>query len=154
MRDITVNTVRFSQTAMLMLVLAFGTYASAEAAPWWNPFARDTPSTNPNYAPGKMVIDGKPVRGSSVQEPKSVGASAVDKVGQGTKKMFASTKDALSFKKKPSVPGANGQPSWSRQVPAQRKPAKQKPGMFSSLFKPKQPEAPRTVEEFLQQPRP
>jgi hypothetical protein len=150
-----VNIARTSRTALLVLILALGVTAVAKAGPWWNPFARNDPSTNPNYAPGKMVINGKPINGSSVQTPKSMGAEAVDKVSQGTKRAFTSTKDALSFKKKPAPPpGFGQQPSWSRTPPGQKKPVKQKPSMFGSWFKPKEPKGPNTVEEFLQSPRP
>lgn len=136
---------------MLVLFLALGMSSVADAGPWWNPFAaKDKPSTNPNYAPGKMVIDGKPINGSSVQAPKSMPAVAVEKVGQGTKSLLTSTKNALTFKKKPSNP----EPSWSRTPPTQKKPQKPKSGMFGSWFRPKEPEGPRTVEEFLQSPRP
>ena len=145
------NTVRIPRIAIFSLFLLVGLPCVGQAAPWWNPFVKDAPSKNPHYVPGKMMVNGKPINGSSVEAPKSMGATAVDKVGSGTKHVFTSTKNLLTFKKKTPPQ----QPGWSRMPPGQKKPAPQKSGGVGSWFRPKpQPEGPTTVEEFLKAPRP
>ena len=68
--------------------------------------------------------------------------AGAQKVSNGTRKAWEGTKQMLTFGQKPDTTRS---PHINR---------KKKPSMWQRLFTPKEPEPPRTVAEWMAQPRP
>ncbi|MGE0610606.1 MAG: hypothetical protein AB7O62_26185 [Pirellulales bacterium] len=73
------------------------------------------------------------------------------RMGRGTRNFFGSTKNALTFKKKaPPSPVSGKTTSWSSK---KSKPKSTSTSWFGSWFKPKEPEKPMDIKEWLKQDR-
>ncbi len=82
---------------------------------------------------------------------KSKKPGMLQRMGQGTRNLVGSTKDALTFKKKSAPSPVSGKTkSWN---PKQAKQKKESSSWFSSWFKPKEPEKPQTMKQWMQQDR-
>ncbi len=144
----------------ISVLLAAPLGARSAAAEGWslsklNPFAKNEEKTKAASVPRETVISSDRGYRYDTVKPEP---STWQKFDTGTKKFFAGTKDALTWKKptpKPTkkrlaVPWLHD-PKDPNDL---RGPKGKKKSWFSSLFAPKEPNHPRSMKEFVGLPRP
>lgn len=120
-----------------------------------NPFAKRGGSQR------ATLLDGRPLIGEA-HSARSTNASSslwrrigngTKRLGAGAKRTLVKTKNFLTFRRKEKPP----KPRWGVPTGSSSRKAKKsakKPSFFSALFREEPPSRPRTVTEFLKQPRP
>ena len=119
------------------LLLTFAALGIADDQSWslskLNPFSKTT-STKP-------MTNGR----------KATPPSTLDKVSSGTKKVLAKTNETINPWAKKSSPTTS---RTSNKQPANRPKAAEKKSFLSSMWPAKEEPKPKTVSEFLAQPKP
>lgn len=150
---------RVAPGAVLMLALA----STATAQDFRKRLSNDDseiPSAAETIGATSMpIIDGRPLRTPTEDTPawqtkaksstKDEAPSIFTRMSRGTKRFFASTRDAFSIRRTETKSRMVGQHTGWQQT---SKP-KEKPSWFGSLFAEEKPE-PATPQEWLSQPRP
>lgn len=126
----------------LTLILATG-IQPAQAAGWswrnWVPFTGSGQTTR------TPMLDGRPLVRSNKPSP-------FRQMTNGTKRMFRSATNTLTFNRQPQQPkpvsGYSGRYEFRKSKP------QEKPGWFSGWFASEEPAQPETPQEWLSQERP